>query len=391
MAHHNSGYVQQAGQRLPHGIADPLPAASARLARSRSGKWEIRYTSRDEATGTYRSRTQATGAKNEVEAETRLREFQDAMRQELGPDLAPPKPCLQPLMEMYLKALGDEHPLRRVSQEKGLVWPRRLLGDMTPGDVTRDTINRYLATRRQNQQRLHPGKGAVRDGTLRRELSALQSMLRWAVENEHLQESELPKFKLPAAGAPRDMWMDEATEARVHQAALDLYMQGPSPNLHDSERRDMGLFLLIALNTAARQQAIMTLAWDRIELATRRIDFRDPARPVTKKRRVMVPISDRLLPVLEMAHHEANGEGRVFKHHTVVPTTALRSFAERLGVPWLTPHVCRHTWATLAARAGVDLYQIAGVLGDTLATVTANYLHHAPDHLVGAVNHHTKG
>jgi integrase len=52
----------------------------------------------------------------------------------------------------------------------------------------------------------------------------------------------------------------------------------------------------------------------------------------------------------------------------------------------MTPHTLRHTWATLAARAGVDLYAIAGVLGDTLSTVEKNYLHHAPDHLRGAIN-----
>jgi integrase len=104
--------------------------------------------------------------------------------------------------------------------------------------------------------------------------------------------------------------------------------------------------------------------------------------------------------VLEQAHREAcargvNGmaEGRVFQRWSRKegPNRALQTFGRKHGVPWLTPHVCRHTWATLAARGGVDPYAIAGVLGDTLATVTANYLHHAPDHLRSAINHHTKG
>jgi integrase len=51
-----------------------------------------------------------------------------------------------------------------------------------------------------------------------------------------------------------------------------------------------------------------------------------------------------------------------------------------------TPHTLRHTWATLAAQAGVPLWEIAGVLGDTLATVMKTYAHHCPDHLRGAVN-----
>jgi integrase len=52
----------------------------------------------------------------------------------------------------------------------------------------------------------------------------------------------------------------------------------------------------------------------------------------------------------------------------------------------VTPHTLRHTWATLAARAGFSMYQIAGVLGDTVSTVERNYLKHSPDHLRDAVN-----
>jgi integrase len=61
-----------------------------------------------------------------------------------------------------------------------------------------------------------------------------------------------------------------------------------------------------------------------------------------------------------------------------------------LGVPWVTPHVLRHTWASLAAMNGVSLWDIAQVLGDTIATVEANYLHLTPGHLRGAINHKTR-
>src|SRR5260221_7389331 len=66
---------------------------------------------------------------------------------------------------------------------------------------------------------------------------------------------------------------------------------------------------------------------------------------------------------------------------------------ERAGAPEraavmrkATPRTLRHTWATLAAQAGVPLWEIAGGLGDTLATVMKNYAHHAPDHLRKAIN-----
>lgn len=57
------------------------------------------------------------------------------------------------------------------------------------------------------------------------------------------------------------------------------------------------------------------------------------------------------------------------------------------GTRWPDLHIhdLRRTWATLAARRGVALWQIAGVLGDTVEAVGAHYAHHAPDHLRGAV------
>ena len=50
-----------------------------------------------------------------------------------------------------------------------------------------------------------------------------------------------------------------------------------------------------------------------------------------------------------------------------------------------TPHVMRHTAATLMLRAGVSLWDTAGVLGDTVATVEKYYGHHAAAHLSSAV------
>ena len=52
----------------------------------------------------------------------------------------------------------------------------------------------------------------------------------------------------------------------------------------------------------------------------------------------------------------------------------------------LNRHALRHTAATHMARAGVDLWQLAGILGDTMQTVQKNYLHHCPEHLRAAVN-----
>jgi integrase len=95
----------------------------------------------------------------------------------------------------------------------------------------------------------------------------------------------------------------------------------------------MYLFLLIALNTAARKHAILSLRWERIDMTARRIDFRDPDRPVTKKRRVMVPHQQAALARAGNGPARSQRRGRVFKHHTVQPTASLRTFASKWACP----------------------------------------------------------
>ncbi|MDR3561458.1 MAG: site-specific integrase [Negativicutes bacterium] len=47
-------------------------------------------------------------------------------------------------------------------------------------------------------------------------------------------------------------------------------------------------------------------------------------------------------------------------------------------LPWVTPHVMRHTFASLLASANVSLFKIARWLGDTLSTTEKHYAHLVP-------------
>ena len=46
---------------------------------------------------------------------------------------------------------------------------------------------------------------------------------------------------------------------------------------------------------------------------------------------------------------------------------------EAQKVPWVTPHIMRHTFASLLASAGVSIYKIAKWLGDDVRTVQRHY------------------
>jgi integrase len=158
--------------------------------------------------------------------------------------------------------------------------------------------------------------------------------------------------------------------------------------LADDPRHRGALFTWIAMETASRKRAIEELRWDQVDLQARLIRLNPPGRRQTSKRRPTVPISSALMKVLERA---GPATGLVLGNSSSIerPFATLCRAAHRTTgnekFLTITPHVLRHTWATLAARAGVSLFEIAGVLGDSIATVQRVYAHHCPDYLRSAV------
>ncbi len=53
-------------------------------------------------------------------------------------------------------------------------------------------------------------------------------------------------------------------------------------------------------------------------------------------------------------------------------------YMESLNLVWVTPHVMRHTFASLPASTGPSLFKIATWLGDTETTTAKHYAHLLP-------------
>jgi integrase len=53
-------------------------------------------------------------------------------------------------------------------------------------------------------------------------------------------------------------------------------------------------------------------------------------------------------------------------------------FMKKQGHPWITPHVMRHTMASLLVQKGVSLFKVAAWLGDTAQVAETHYAHLAP-------------
>lgn len=280
-------------------------------------------------------------------------------------------PDLEYIIDYYMKNRGAE-----VTDAERLIYINRNLlrffARYKPRLITPEIIRRY--TERRASGEIGRGKGfSVSAGTIRRELVHLVTCINFAAKNNLIKREHVPYIKLPEPPPPKDRWLSEDEIQKVSALA------------RESGNERVELFFHIALRTAARKASILKLRWDQVDLERGLIDFgKHDVRVRRHKRRVTVPISDKLMDLLKAAHAKRKNE-YVLGHDGNI-RTAFDNLMARAGIPEVTPHTLRHTWATHASMNGVPMNEIARVLGDTISTVEKVYAKWAPGYLKGAVN-----
>lgn len=219
-------------------------------------------------------------------------------------------------------------------------------------------------------------------GTHRRELGALIAAIGHETRWKRIALSDVPYIEQPPRPQSRDRWMTrdelatllhESGRDRIHGADGRFVLSDPD-RLSRCYR-----FCMLSYWTASRRTAIETLTWFQVDMDAGLIYLNPAGRQQTAKKRPVVPIVRDLMPMMIRAKKEATGE-YVLDHPGAIRST-FDSAVTRAGLKDVSPHVLRHTRAVHMAQDGVSLYAIAGLLGDRVATVEGNYLHHCPEHL----------
>lgn len=256
---------------------------------------------------------------------------------------------------------------------------KKHFGHLAVKDIMPADVSSYVARRKAGLI----GRPSV-NHTISRELSVLNAAINHAVKAKRLPRADQPFIKLPGVSPPRDRWLDfsEANDLLLAaRSAVDTRMKkGTLPRVYR--------FIALALNTASRKTALLGLQRKQIDMKGGMIHLNPVGRAQTRKRRARVPISDELRPILERILREIPDKPDAYLlDHDGCIRTAFESAVARakLGRD-VTPHVLRHTKATWMAQAGVSMFDIAGVLGDSVDTVTKTYAHHHPDYLRSAIN-----
>ena len=264
-------------------------------------------------------------------------------------------------------------------------------GGQSVATVTNASCDQYVQWRTaQTDARAARGGTSIKASTARRELVVLSAALRWCWKEGKLDRPVA--VSLPPQAEPRERHLTRNEAAALLAGALGWDRHGIR---HKTKiNRHLARFILIGLYTGSRHDAILRLRWmqnvdgGHIDLAAGMIYRRPTGAMESGKRRPPIPIPPRLLPHLERWRRLTTRYVIEYAGRPILSQErrAWRTARELAGLGSdVTPHILRHTCATMLLQLGVSVYDVAGVLGATEDVIRRTYGHHAHDHLRQAV------
>ena len=296
-------------------------------------------------------------------------------------ELAPAVDGSAPLtVETALNLYEIEHVNRnvvdKVRQLNAIVHLKAYFGSTPLRDLDIPASRGYSDARRSGAiggGKRHTGDRAKgSDSTIRRELHVLTAAVNHAKRWKRLDATDNPVVELPSDAAPEETkWLTKDELNELFSAA-----DGPLAD-----------FIAIAYFTAARRASIETLRVEQVDVQNRRINLRKAGEVATKKRRPIVPMHAKIEPILARLVREAGPDGFLFGP-SIDFYKAFRALCRSAGIDddRAHPHVLRHSRATHLLMAKTSIYDVAKLLGDTVATVERVYGHHSTEYLM-----HTTG
>lgn len=324
---------------------------------SKTGGAEPYYSIGWRCSQTGRTRSTALGFVTEAEAKLRLDSF-------VPP---PPKPALTATLpsahlhttladavESYLHRMAPEwSPNHLAGQRQRGRTIARIMGRTPLARLKESDIKGFLTSRRSL------GLTSI---SVQIEASLLRCVLRHATETG-LSRGRLPEVPTVRFERKSQPFLTEEDSRSLLQALREL-----RAGRKGSAGEDLHLLCLIGLNTGMRPRELLSRRWEDVLWHERDCGMIHvshlPSVGVRTKsgRHRVVPITRELLPELRRRHTNAGrpNSGWVFpgqktgSHRTAFPL-GLAAACDIAGVPRITPHALRRSWASRLAVRGVDI------------------------------------
>jgi integrase len=269
-----------------------------------------------------------------------------------------------PVADVLLAYLRDKIPHHKSRSAKyNISNLAAFWGDKTLADVTAANCRVYAVTRTPSAARADLEKLSV------------------AIKHWHLEYGPIavvPAVWKPQRSAARDRWLTRSEAARF---------------LWQTRRTEhLKRFVMIGLHTGSRSGVMRNLEWSWLDLERGTMLRRAPGTNQTRNKRTPpIRIPRKLLHFLRRWKAADNGHTKYVIHYNGAQIKrdlhgSWNNARNRAGLPWLHPHVLRHTRATWTVQRGVDPWQAAGYLGMTVRVLEATYGHHSPDYQRDAAN-----
>ena len=332
------------------------------LSKRGDGYYQIRYRENDA------TKTVSTGTKDPKEAEVfRARLATEYQKPKIGPD-----PSMDDVFDAYIK---HRKPLIASPETLDYVFaaPKRIIGHIKAESFTQSNVAEYVKLRMKDPAggRFAKTQDRVSDATINKELRMVRAALNWSFA-EKLIQSEI-KFRIELTnGKVRDKWITKEEANRL--------MDASSPH--------MALFILLALSTAKRREAILSLTWDQVDLSRPGHEIIHFGEDVGNKKRGSTPISGnkRLINALIKAKETATTDFVIeWRGKRMLDVkTALAASSRRAGLERVSSHVLKHSAVTWMVQAGVSFERISKFTNTSKEIIQRVYGHHSPEFVADA-------
>jgi len=259
-------------------------------------------------------------------------------------------------VSLYLAAKADMASIKRAR----VAWKasQSFWDKMPIARVDRETAISYRAHR-----------GHCAPITVRNELAVVRAALNWCVKERVIKEA--PFIQMPPVPSSEIGHLSKAQFRRLIAGA---------------KRPHIALFMMLAVATGARSNALLDLKWEQVDFERNTITLNPRDRVQTSKYRATVPMNPQIRAALVAAKEGALSEW-VIEHGRNKVGSVKKGFAaacERAKIE-ATPHMLRHSAAVWMAEDNTPMIQIAQFLGHTDSRITERvYARFAPDFLATA-------
>ena len=269
------------------------------------------------------------------------------------------------MMEKFMK----EHAPKvsgntRLSYSASLKHLSTYFGDLKLLEITPKKISDYKVLRYGKE---------TKPATINRELAMLSKAFSLAFKEwEWIKENPVSKVPKEKENNERDRWLTDEQERR----------------LLENSPQWMRDIILFDLHTGLRQDELLSLQWERVNLFRRTIIIQESKSgkprtlPVNQIAFDILEERSKIRNIMNDLVFVSNAGSKIDRHNL---RRAFNIAIKNAGIHDFHFHDLRHTFATRLAQRGIDIYKISKLLGHHSIEMTQRYAHHCPDSLKDGV------